>query len=40
VLDGELGELIEAVSSHYQAEALKNPSTDRDSDSDGSGASA
>ena len=28
VLDGDLGELIEAVSSHYQAEALKNASTD------------
>ena len=28
VLDGDLSELIEAVSSHYQAEALKNASTD------------
>jgi peptide chain release factor 1 len=28
VLDGDLGELIEAVSSHYQAEALKNASSE------------
>jgi peptide chain release factor 1 len=36
VLDGDLAELIEAVSSHYQAEALKNASTDsgRSADAD------
>ena len=28
VLDGELGELIDVVTSHYQAEALKNATTD------------
>jgi peptide chain release factor 1 len=28
VLDGELGELIEPVTSHFQAEALKNASTE------------
>jgi peptide chain release factor 1 len=28
VLDGDLGELIDAVTSHYQAEALKNASTE------------
>src|SRR5688500_15467113 len=28
VLDGELGELIDVVTSHYQAEALKNASTE------------
>jgi len=28
VLDGDLGELIDVVTSHYQAEALKNASSD------------
>jgi peptide chain release factor 1 len=40
VLDGELGELIEAVSSHYQAEALKNATTDTGPALDGDRASA
>jgi peptide chain release factor 1 len=40
VLDGELGELIEAVSSHYQAEQLKNPTTEPALDPDGAGAPA
>ena len=29
VLDGDLGELIDVVTSHYQAEALKNASSER-----------
>jgi len=28
VLDGELAELIDVVTSHYQAEALKNATND------------
>jgi peptide chain release factor 1 len=32
VLDGDLGELIEVVTSHYQAEALKNASTESERD--------
>jgi peptide chain release factor 1 len=35
VLDGDLAELIEAVSSHYQAEALKNASTEPELNPDG-----
>jgi len=30
VLDGDLGELIDVVTSHYQAEALKNATTESD----------
>jgi peptide chain release factor 1 len=32
VLDGDLGELIDVVTSHYQAEALKNASTEPERD--------
>jgi peptide chain release factor 1 len=35
VLDGDLGELIEVVTSHYQAEALKNANTDGTPGGDG-----
>jgi peptide chain release factor 1 len=34
VLDGDLGELIDVVTSHYQAEALKNASTEPERDPD------